>query len=86
MTLLEIGPRGLDAILDGRIRTRHNPHGARAMESLGITPRSVRALLRSSHRGWLAAEEGEVVGFQRHLGREGRKFEGGDRLMRKRIG
>ena len=63
MTYREIQPDDMDAIFDVRVRTWHNPNGAAEMAQMGITHESVIALMQSSHRGWLAEENGEAVGF-----------------------
>ena len=63
MTYREIQPADIPATFDVRVRTWHNPHGAVEMEQMGITHDSVREMLGSSHRGWLAESDGQVVGF-----------------------
>ena len=63
MSLREIEADDMDSIFDIRVRTWHNPNGAEELEQLGITHDSVRELLRSSHRGWIASEAGVDVGF-----------------------
>ena len=59
----ELGSDDLAAIFDVRVATWHNDHGRRELTELGITPESVRELLRSSHRGWLCESDSQVVGF-----------------------
>ena len=63
MTYREIVPDDMDAIFDVSVRTWHNPNGAEEMARMGITHEAVLALMEKSHRGWLAEDEGEVVGF-----------------------
>ncbi|NNC89979.1 MAG: GNAT family N-acetyltransferase [Akkermansiaceae bacterium] len=53
----------MPAIFEVRVKTWHNPHGAEELERMGITPDSVRGMLRETHRGWLAEANEEVVGF-----------------------
>lgn len=63
MEYREITPDDMTAIFSVRVRTWHNPNGAEELEHMGINPTSVCEMLRSSHKGWLAEENGEVVGF-----------------------
>ena len=63
MTFREIQPDDMDAIFDVRVRTWHNPDGVEEMKRMGITHHSVRRMLEKSHRGWLAEEADDVVGF-----------------------
>ena len=59
----EIAPDDMVAIFDVRVRTWHNPNGAEEMARMGITHEAVIALMGKSHRGWLAEDDGKVVGF-----------------------
>ncbi len=52
MNCRELQPSDMDAIFDVRIRTWHNPDGAKELQQLGITPASFRALMKASQRGW----------------------------------
>ena len=63
MTYREITPEDMPGIFDVRIRTWHNPHGAAELANMGITHDSVRALMKTTHRGWLAESEGDIIGF-----------------------
>jgi ribosomal protein S18 acetylase RimI-like enzyme len=63
MTFRAIQPDDLAAIFEVRIATWHNPNGDVELRALGITPDSVRELMRDSHRGWLCEIEGRTVGF-----------------------
>lgn len=59
----EITSDDMAAIFEVRVRTWHNPNGAEEMARMGITRESVIALMGKSHRGWLAEDGGDVVGF-----------------------
>ena len=59
----EIGPDDMRSIFEVRVATWHNERGAEEMAELGITPDSVREMLRASHRGWLCEVDDRVVGF-----------------------
>ncbi len=63
MKYREIKPEDMSAIFDVRVRTWHHPHGAEELERMGITHESVREMLLTTHRGWLAESHAEVVGF-----------------------
>lgn len=62
-TFREIGSDDMRAIFDVRAATWHNDRGLEEMAKLGITPDSVREMLRQSHRGWLCEADSRVVGF-----------------------
>ncbi len=59
----EIALTDMDAIFAIRIATWHNDRGAQELAEWGITPESVRAMLQSSHRGWLCEIDSRPVGF-----------------------
>jgi ribosomal protein S18 acetylase RimI-like enzyme len=59
----EITPADIPALFRVRVATWHNPNGAEEMTRMGITPESVRQVLATTHRGWLAERGGEVIGF-----------------------
>jgi len=63
MIFREIRVEDMAAIFDVRVRTWHNPNGVVEMAQMGITHESVIELMQESHRGWLAEDEGRVVGF-----------------------
>ena len=63
ITYRELQPADMPAIFEVRIKTWHNPHGAEELLRLGITPESVIAMLHTSHRGWVALDAGQVIGF-----------------------
>jgi GNAT superfamily N-acetyltransferase len=46
-----------------RVATWHNQNGAEELTRFGITPESVAAQLRTTHRGWLWEIDGRTVGF-----------------------
>ncbi len=60
---LEMTPDHLPDVFHVRIQTWHHPHGAEELDSLGITPSAVRAMIQSTHRGWVAEADGRLVGF-----------------------
>jgi ribosomal protein S18 acetylase RimI-like enzyme len=59
----EIVPSDIPALFRVRVATWHNPNGAEEMTRMGITPESVKTVLETTHRGWLAESAGEVIGF-----------------------
>jgi ribosomal protein S18 acetylase RimI-like enzyme len=59
----ELEPSDMEAVFDVRVKTWHNPNGAAELHHMGITPESVVASMRSSHRGWVAQDGNRVVGF-----------------------
>lgn len=63
MTCREIQPTDMKAIFDVRVKTWHNPNGAREMTEMGITHEAVRQLISQNHKGWLAEHEDQAVGF-----------------------
>ena len=63
MRYREITPEDMAAIFGVREKTWHNSNGAEEMAQLGITHESVIESMENSHRGWLAEDDGEVVGF-----------------------
>ncbi len=58
-----IEPDDMGAIFEVRVATWHNDNGAEELKQFGITPASVRAMLKTTHRGWLCEVDGRVVGF-----------------------
>ncbi len=63
MHYLEIISEDIPSIFDVRIKTWHNPNGAEELECMGITPDTVRQMMRTTHRGWIAEQNGTTVGF-----------------------
>lgn len=64
LTYREIVADDMPSIFDVRVATWHNDRGREEMTELGITPESVREMLKEgSHRGWLCEADGRVVGF-----------------------
>ncbi|MEM1213101.1 MAG: GNAT family N-acetyltransferase [Planctomycetota bacterium] len=59
----EMTEADLPAIFDVRVRTWHNPNGARELEAMGITPASVTDLMKTTHRGWVCEVAQQIVGF-----------------------
>lgn len=43
--------------------TRENAMSLEELASIGVTPDSMKAAIKGSHRGWLFEEDGEVGGF-----------------------
>ncbi|MDF1811511.1 MAG: GNAT family N-acetyltransferase [Verrucomicrobiales bacterium] len=58
-----ITPDDLPSIFEVRVKTWHNPNGSEEMARMGINPDSVRQMLETTHHGWLAETNGDVVGF-----------------------
>ncbi|MBL9216625.1 MAG: GNAT family N-acetyltransferase [Opitutaceae bacterium] len=76
-----------------RVATRENALSREALARQGVTEESLRAMLGSSHRGWLCQADGRVVGFAMGNGTTGElwvlavlpEYEGrgiGSRLLR----
>lgn len=63
MIYRDLVPSDMEAIFNVRVKTWHNPQGAEELERMGITPTSVGERMQASHRGWVAEQEGRVVGF-----------------------
>lgn len=59
----EIIAEDIPAIFDVRVKTWHNPNGVEELERMGITHDSVRLLMETTHRGWIAEVNGAAVGF-----------------------
>lgn len=59
----QITPADLPTIFDIRVRTWHNSHGGEELKRMGITHDSVREMMLTTHRGWLAESDGVPVGF-----------------------
>lgn len=53
----------MEAIFRVRVATRENAYTLSELEALGITPKSVIAMMRDTHRGWLCEVDGQAVGF-----------------------
>ena len=51
--------------------TRENALSKEDLRRLGITPETVREMMRTSHRGWLCEVDGKVVGFAMGNGKTG---------------
>ena len=62
-TYRELRSPDMDAIFDVRVKTWHNPDGAEELRRMGITPASVRDMIKTSHRGWVAEAGSQIVGF-----------------------
>jgi GNAT superfamily N-acetyltransferase len=63
MKLRLIESKDLFGIFDVRAATRENALSRDELCGLGITEESTAELLRTSHRGWLAEENGKITGF-----------------------
>jgi GNAT superfamily N-acetyltransferase len=63
MILRAIEPQDAAALIELRGRTRENAISAAALAQMGITPESLGAKLRGTHRGWLCEEDGRLAGF-----------------------
>jgi len=58
-----ITPADVPALFPVRVATWHNDRGAAELTALGITPASVTTMLATTHAGWLAEADGQVIGF-----------------------
>ncbi|NKB66668.1 MAG: GNAT family N-acetyltransferase [Candidatus Latescibacteria bacterium] len=63
MEIRPITAADIPALFAVRVATRQNTLSLDELNQLGITPESVRQLMRSSHRGWLCQDGDQVVGF-----------------------
>jgi GNAT superfamily N-acetyltransferase len=63
MEFREIKPGDVPALFDLRPRTRENALTVEQLARLGITVESVIESFSVSHKGWLCADAGQVVGF-----------------------
>jgi GNAT superfamily N-acetyltransferase len=59
----EIGAADIPGLFFVRTRTRENTYTLEQLHGLGITPASVAQKLATSHKGWLAAGDDQVVAF-----------------------
>tara|TARA_R110002073_G_scaffold3998_5_gene26943 strand:+ start:541 stop:975 length:435 start_codon:yes stop_codon:yes gene_type:complete len=59
----EIEDSDVPSLFPVRIVTRENRMSMEELASIGITVESMRAAIQGSHKGWLAEEDGKVVGF-----------------------
>jgi len=59
----EIEDKDVPALFPVRIVTKENRMSIDELASIGITIESMRAAIRGTHKGWLAEENGRVVGF-----------------------
>ncbi|MEM7386315.1 MAG: GNAT family N-acetyltransferase [Verrucomicrobiota bacterium] len=58
-----ITPDDFRSTFEVRVKTWHNRHGAEELALMGVNEESIRQRLATTHAGWLAEEEGQVVGF-----------------------
>jgi len=59
----EIAESDIPALFVVRPLTRENAMSVGELARIGITPDSMKAAIKGSHRGWLFDENGEVGGF-----------------------
>lgn len=59
----EIVESDIPALFVVRPQTRENAMSVEELAGIGITPDSMKAAIKGSHRGWLYEEDGEVGGF-----------------------
>jgi len=59
----KITEKDVPALFPVRIVTRENRMSLEELAVIGITIDSMQAAIRGSHKGWLAEEDGKVVGF-----------------------
>lgn len=59
----EIKKADLSSIFFVRVSTRENAYTIKELEELGITEKSVSAMLDTTHRGWLCETDDQIVGF-----------------------
>jgi GNAT superfamily N-acetyltransferase len=59
----EIVESDIPSLFRIRVATRENTMSLVELERIGITENSIRAAIKSTHRGWLYEEAGKVGGF-----------------------
>ncbi len=59
----EIVEHDIPALFVVRPRTRENAMSVQELAAIGITPASMAAAIKGSHRGWLYEVSGQVGGF-----------------------
>jgi ribosomal protein S18 acetylase RimI-like enzyme len=59
----EIQEHDINDVFVVRVATRENALSREQLEGLGINEKSVLAMLKKTHRGWLCEEDDRVVGF-----------------------
>lgn len=59
----EIEDKDVPLLFAVRIVTRENRMSMEELADIGITVESIREAIKGSHKGWLAEEGGQVVGF-----------------------
>ncbi len=63
MKIRLIESEDLPEIFDLRAATRENPLSRDDLRRMGITEESTAEVLRTTHRGWVCEDEGEIAGF-----------------------
>jgi ribosomal protein S18 acetylase RimI-like enzyme len=71
MEFREITSGDIPDLFAVRIATRENALSHDELAALGITEGSVRGMMETTHRGWLCAVDGGVVGFAMGNGKTG---------------
>jgi GNAT superfamily N-acetyltransferase len=71
MVFREITAEDVPDLFGVRVATRENALSKEDLRRLGITPETVREMMRTSHRGWLCEVDGVVVGFAMANGETG---------------
>lgn len=61
----------LPALFAVRVATRENALSCTELEAMGVTEDAVTRMLAESHQGWLAEQDGRVVGFAMGNGQTG---------------
>lgn len=59
----EITHQDVPKLFPVRIRTRENRMSMEELAAIGITVESMQAAIKGTHKGWLAEQDGKVVGF-----------------------
>jgi GNAT superfamily N-acetyltransferase len=53
----------IDALFDVRTSVRENFQSREELAGIGVTPESIRRMLRSTSRAWIAEEDGRAIAF-----------------------
>ena len=67
----QIAESDIEGLFAVRVATGENALSREQLAGLGITAKTVLAMLGTTHRGWLCEEDGRIVGFAMGNGEKG---------------